>query len=186
MSIKTKKLILYISFIPYIYLIITSLYCAIFGYTYENIKVTVYGIDAFLENIINDFWFNNVIMFNFIGFLFICCLIYQIWYFTNMKGKNEINKDNLNKKKINIKKGLYIISLLCWITYFLSGIYAMFFGYQAGFFVTKTIYGFEAFKAAMFWNLLGFTFIPVLPIALIYIIIYTVIKSKQRKNNSKI
>jgi hypothetical protein len=180
-NVKLKKIILYISLTPYIYLLISSLYYAICGYTYNyNGANTIYGIDAFLDNVINRFWFDNFVSFNFIGFLCICCVGYQIWYFINMKSTK-----GLNKKKLNIKKILLMISLLSWIIYFLSGIYAIFFGYERGFFYHITVYGFEAFKDAMFWNLIEFTFIPVLPITLIYIIIYFISKIMQGKTAEK-
>lgn len=171
MSLKFKKTMLYISFFPYIYLIFSSLYYAIFGYTYNNANAkTIYGIEAFFDNIVNRFWFKNFIMFNFIGFFCVCCIGYQIWFFINVK----------NKKKLNIKKTLFIISLASWIIYFLSGIYAIFFGYKSGWFYKTTIYGFEAFKEAIFWNLITFSIIPILPITLIYIAIYLISKMRQK------
>lgn len=181
MNTKFKNVILHISFIPYLYLIISSFYYAIFGYTYSYACAkTIYGIDAIFDNIINRFWFDNFIMFNFIGFLCVCCIIYQIWYFIDIMNRKEILKVRLNIKKI-----LLIISLVSWVIYFLSGIYAIFGGYQTGIFYHTTIYGLKAFKEAMLWNLIAFTFIPILPITLIYIIIYSVIKIRERKTIGK-
>ena len=71
--------------------------------------------------------------------------------------------------------------MISWSIYFLLGVYALFFGYKTGFFYKTTIYGFDAFKEAMLWNLLIFTYIPILPIALIYIVVYLYIQRKGDK-----
>jgi hypothetical protein len=178
-KVKLKRAILYISLLPYAYLILSSLYYAIFGYTYNVTGRTIYGITAFLDNIINRFWLDNFIMFNFIGFLCTCCIVYQVWYFINIKRKDT---PILKKGKLNIKKVLFIISWLAWIIYFLSGIYALFFGYESGLFYKTTIYGFNAFKEAILWNLIRLTFVPVLPATLIYIVVYLISENRQRKS----
>lgn len=99
MNLKLKKRIFYISLLPYAYLILGSLYYAIFGYTYTCIDETIYGIEAFFNFIITRFWFENFIMFNFIGLLCTSCIVYQIWFFISTKrSKTSI------PRKLNIKK----------------------------------------------------------------------------------
>ena len=180
MNLKLKKYIFYISLLPYAYVIVGSLYYAVFGYTYTSIGESIYGIEAFLVYIIHRFWFDNFIMFNLIGLFCTCCIVYQIWYFLSSKSR----KTSLTSR-LNIKKILFVISLISWIIYFLLGVYASFVGYKTGFFNTTTVYGLEAFKNAMFWNLLMFTYIPILPITLIYIIVYLSRQMIKRKANKK-
>jgi hypothetical protein len=178
--VKLKKVILFISLLPYVYLILSSLYYAVFGYTYNFAGAeTIYGSRAFLDKIINRFWFDNFIMFNFIGLFCTCCIAYQIYYLINIQRKKT---PVLSKRRLNIKKILFITSILTWIMYFLSGIYALFFGYKSEMFFSTNIYhGFEAFRMAMIWNLVAFTFIPILPITLIYILAYLISKKRHKK-----
>lgn len=191
---KYKKLLLYISCIPYVYLIISGLYYAIVGYDY-GLKAfePIYGVEAFIDNIFR-FWGDNFFSFNFIGFICVFCIGYQIWYFINARKNNILSNDDQNSvlnnnevkdnKKLNIPKIIFIISIACWVLYFLSGIYALLFGYKESFFFSTTYYyGFDAFIVAMFWNLLAFTYIPVLPVSLLYIIIYLISSRRKKKVN---
>ena len=181
-----KKLILYISLIPYIYVLLMCIYHAIFGYDYGLIDIAPnYGFDA-VGDVINEYWFDGIIAnFNYKSFFVILCLIYQIYYFiTYKKAKTTKNEQSKNKfNKMNSKKILFIISIICWIIYFLTGIYAFFFGSNTGggLFYPKMEYGIDALLHTLFWNLIIFSAIPILPISLIYIIIYLIIKYKNRK-----
>lgn len=47
-------------------------------------------------------------------------------------------------------------------------------------------YGIDALLNTLFSNLLTFSFIPVLPISVLYIIIYLIIKKRGTKNSSNI
>ena len=76
---KLKKIILFITFIPYLYILSLSIYHAIFGYDVYTLILpvyvkTIYGIEAFRE----------VFIINLLGLTFIpiipICLIYQIVY----------------------------------------------------------------------------------------------------------
>ena len=88
-------------------------------------------------------------------------------------------------KKNKFKKILFYISMSCWIIYFLSGIYAFFLGYDiGGLLETKIGYGMLAMKNALLWNLISFSIIPILPISLLYIIIYSIVN--KRKTNIEI
>lgn len=102
----------------------------------------------------------------------------------NAKGGFYMNKNNINK--INVAKIIFYIAVLCWIIYFASGIFAFFFGSNTGgglLYPTRE-YGITALKNTLFWNLITFSLIPVLPLSLIYIIIYIVVRKKNEKNSS--
>jgi len=159
MKDKKYKLILYITLIPYIILLLTSLYYSIFGYYLSYMDEYIYGIDAFLASI-NDIWF-YVIRNPILIVLLIILVIYQIGYF-------------IIKSKLPFKKILLYISIICWIIYILSGIYHMIYGYCDGLFSCTKVYGIDALFSSLFWYGFSFTIIPVLPLTLIYIIIYTI------------
>ena len=106
---------------------------------------------------------------------------YQIYYFISItKNNKKVKKEE--KKSINLKKIFFVMSILCWIAYFLSGIWAFFFGSNTGggLFNKTMEYGMDAMLHTWFWNLLAFSLIPVLPISLIYIIIYLVVKHRRK------
>ena len=74
---KLNKILLIISFLPYILLLLISLYHAIFGYYVYTLILptyvkTIYGIEAFVSTL---FW--NALVVCFITILPIC-LLYQI------------------------------------------------------------------------------------------------------------
>ena len=86
-------------------------------------------------------------------------------------------------KSRSVAKILFYIAILCWIVYFASGIYAFFFGSNSGgglLYPTRE-YGIDALMHTLFWNLIGFSIIPVLPISLLYIIIYLIVKKREGK-----
>jgi len=183
-KIGMKKLLLYVSLLPYVYCIIMSLYHAMFGYSYDLVGFEDdYGFDA-IGDFLGEYWLDNVFHFNFVSVANIFAIVYPIYYFVTSKKTNN-DKVESNIRKINIKKILFVISVACWITYFMSGMYAFFFGYSAGLFESGIVYGFEALENALVWNLLIFSAIPILPITLIYIIIYLIFRCKEkRKQNS--
>jgi len=80
------KIFLYISLVPYAWLISVSTYYAIVGVSYKG-SVPAYGIDGFLLTAM------------FFGFVFIIaipilplCLLYQIIYFIALKRKLQIGR----------------------------------------------------------------------------------------------
>lgn len=161
---KPSKILLLISFCPYIYIICYCLYYSIVGVDIGIIEQdTIYGAEAFFNTLFEDCWIDNVLDFNILGLIIVCCIIYQIGYFIN---------NYKSKHKLNIKFILYIISIACWILYALSGIYAFFFGYSVGIIETHKVYWGEALINSLLMNLIGFSIIPVLPISLIYILFY--------------
>ena len=185
-----KKLWLYISMIPYVYVLVMCIYHAIFGYSYEHIRWEPdYGLDGALAFVL-DFWDDLIIEFDYKLLVVVMCVCYQIYYFvSNKQGKpkkDTINKEDKKRKRINLKKIFFVISIACWIIYFMIGIYAYFTGIDTGLFYTNMVYGMEAFKSALVLYGFAFSFIPVLPITLIYIIIYLVVKHKNKKDSSNI
>lgn len=179
-----KKIILYISLIPYIFGLLMSIFHSIFGYNNGLIGATTkYGLSAASEAL-NDYWSDIIISFDYRLFLLIFCIIYQIYYFINYQKpkttEKEQTKNNFNK--INFKKILFIISIICWIIYFLTGVHAFFFGSNTGggLLNPEMEYGLDALLHTLFWNLMIFSVIPILPITLIYIIVYLIIKIKNK------
>lgn len=91
MKNKVLKIILYISFVPYIALLLMAIYHAIFGYDVytwilpEYVR-TIYGIEAFLESFIWNFlrlWYIPVLP---------LCLAYQIIYAISYFSKTKKQK----------------------------------------------------------------------------------------------
>ena len=65
------------------------------------------------------------------------------------------------------------------------GIYSFFFGCYKEVAGTTIIYGVEALKVTLLWNLYIFSIIPILPVTIIYIIIYLLVNfTEKRKQNS--
>lgn len=128
--------------------------------------------------------------------LFFAWVGYQIYYFVTYKKRKKEENENYQQndgvilkssnKKIGVKQILYYVSLACWGIYFASGIFAFFFGSNTGggLFSHYREYGFEAMFHTWFWALVSFSMIPVLPITLVYIIIYLVVKKRNEKRNN--
>lgn len=180
---KIKKILFYICLIPYIWILLQCIYYCFAGYGYELGK-TAHGFVAITNFLGEAFGEVSFFLMDNLAFLILAIIWigYQFYYLLTYK-KESISKIE-KRKKWNVKKILFILSITCWIIYFASGIYAFFFGSMTGggLFNPTMEYGFAALTSTLFWNLLAFTYIPVLPITLIYIIIYLVIN---RKNKSK-
>lgn len=190
MKNKIKKYVLILSCFPYIYIFLKGIYYSIFGYGDYGNK----GLDALIDYLCGDVVGLALELSSWV--IFIPCVAYQFYYFINVRG----NKDNNNKdrdseisvepeekrteKRQKVRKFWFIIACMCWGLYFLSGVYAFFFGYDTVFFSTARVYGFEGLCNALLWNIIKFSIIPILPISLIYIIVYrisNVIKKKKEK-----
>ena len=50
-----------------------------------------------------------------------------------------------------------------------------------GLFYPKMEYGMDALVSTLFWNLIAFSIIPVLPISLLYIVIYMIVNKRKKK-----
>lgn len=204
-KIILKKYLYYVSLIPYIYVLLGLILYPILGYTVtingaycaNKIGETIYGF-AVIERFLVD------IMAKYIDF---CCspkviivilwVSYQIYYFStkelNDNKKLKIiheekckNDDNNIQNKTIIKKNwrkiFFYVSVLCWIIYFMIGISSFLFGSNTGggLFEHARIYGLEGMLSAWFWWGISFSIIPILPVTLIYIIIYIIIYKKKK------
>lgn len=169
-----KNILFCISLIPYICLLFMCIYYSIKGYG-QNLGCTAYGIVA-VGNFLGDVC-NKIINLFFNPFA-LCIIIlwigYQIYYFVSYKS------NGYKQTRINLRKIFLFISILCWIIYFASGIFAFFFGSNTGGGLLDATmeYGMDALLHTLFWNLISFSLIPVLPISLLYIIIYVIIKKR--------
>lgn len=185
-----KNILFYIALIPYVILIFICIYYAIIGYGYD-LGNKYYGFVAvgqlladFLANIIN-MYFNPIIL-----CIIILWIGYQIYYYISFRSDKKekiVGKESngSTSKSINFKNILFFVSILCWIIYFALGIFAFFFGSNTGggLLYPTMEYGIDAFLHTLFWNLLAFSIIPILPISLLYIIIYLMIKKKEKNRN---
>lgn len=94
----------------------------------------------------------------------------------------------MNRKKIF--KVLFLISFLPYIILILISIYHAILGYDVYTWINhqyiETIYGIDALTETLFWNGITFSIIPILPISLIYQIIYVVIYFKNKKCTEKL
>lgn len=188
-----KNVLFYIALLPYVILLFMCIYYATIGYGY-NLGNMAYGFVA-VGQFLGDVYVNIINMF--FNPITLCIIIlwigYQIYYFISFKSdkKEKVVTKEINvstSKTINLKKILFFVSILCWIIYFASGIFAFFFGSNTGggLFYSTMEYGIDALLHTLFWNLLAFSLIPVLPISLLYIIIYLIVKKREEKNSSNI
>lgn len=183
-----KNIIFYITLVPYIVLLFVCIYYAIIGYDY-NLGNTAYGFIA-IGNFLVDISSNIIDFFNpIVQCIIILWIGYQIYYLISFKSNKKENKEytqekNRYNKNINFKRILFFICILCWVIYFASGIFAFFFGSNTGggLFNSTMEYGKDALLNTLLWNLFAFSLIPVLPISLLYIIIYVIVKKKEEKN----
>ena len=183
MKFNKKKVIFYVSLLPYVYLILKCIYHSIFGYEYEFYHGKIeYGIDGAMEAL-NNFWFDNLFMFNYVTVIFIVCIIYQLWYFITRKSNKEVDNNNA-KKKINLKKFFFILCILFWIIYLCYGIYSAIFGYEYEFLGNYHIsYGIKGLLDSLFILGIYFCIVPIIPISIIYIIIYTIVYYREKKRS---
>lgn len=184
-----KDILFYITLIPYVAFVIMCIYYAVAGYD-DFIRGSVYGIDAAWGFMVEIFANVMFIFLKPIEFcLFFLWIGYQIYYFiTYMKNKKESiignqQSDKNNHEEIGVKQILYYVSILCWAIYFASGIFAFAFGSNTGGGLLDSTreYGIDALTHTLFWNLLTFSIIPILPISLLYIIIYLIVKKREGK-----
>ncbi len=197
MKNKVENVLLCIFLIPYIIILFMCIYYGITGYGYCLDGNTAYGFIAIQNyfgqevfiHLISLFLWNPII----IVIILVCgCyqLCYRMYNFITVKGNNkegsENYKDDKNSKNksINLKKIIFFISISCWIIYLASGIFAFIFGSNTGdgYFSQTMEYGMNALLKTLFLNLIYFSFIPVLPISLMYIIIYLVFGKAKKKN----
>ena len=179
---------LVLSFFPYLYILLKGIYYSILGYENYGNK----GLDALVDYLSCDVF--GLVFEVSAWVIFIFCVAYQFYYFINVNGNKEKNikdkdsetsveqEEKLTEKSQKISKVWFIIALMCWGCYLLSGVYAFFFGYDSGLFSTVKVYGFEGLCNALFWNIIILSIFPILPVSLIYIIVYiisNVIKKKK-------
>lgn len=184
---KTKKIILYISFIPYIYLLINIIYVSLFGYGY-NLGQKAYSIIA-IGNWLSDFK-ESFLFFelNLINISFSFCIIYQFFYLINSftTRKESIKEEKNSKAKFDISKGIFIVTLILWILLILYLIYSMTFGIEQiqicfGNCSKNIVYGLDAFYQFLF-ILLMLCIIPIIPTIVIYDLIYIIVRKKKGFN----
>lgn len=173
-----KHILLGITGLPYIIIIIMCIYYAITGYVYGSIgAATAYGTDAiscFIGNLYLEIWVghNNIILIP----LTILWIGYQLYYYITFEKTKKENNGNVTKNT-NLEKILSFIFICCCI-YFVSGILAIFFG---SYLMEESVvrdnmlnYGENTIAISLF-----LIFLNVLPILLLYNIIYVIINKKK-------
>ena len=184
-----KNVLFYIALLPYVILLFMCIYYAIIGFDY-GLGELAYGFLA--VGIFLSYVYSNIIFIMFFNPITLCIIIlwigYQIYYLISFKSdkKEKVVTKECNgstSKNINLKKILFFVSILCWIIYFASGIFAFFFGSNTGrgLFDRTMEYGIDALLHTLLFNLITFSLIPVLPISLLYIIIYWIVKKRKEK-----
>jgi len=178
-----KNAIFCIAMIPYAVLVIMCIYYAIAGYGY-NLGKTAYGIVA-IGNFLPDI-FSDILDKCFEPFPLCTAVLwvgYQLYYLISFKSDKKVDavreKNGNASKKVSIRKIIFWISVSCWGVYFASGIVAFF--DEVGFFGSSIEDGMDALADTLLWNLFRFSIIPILPITLLYIIIYVVVKMIDEK-----
>ena len=121
MKNNMKKIIFYISLIPYIILMFMCIYYAIFGYEYYTITKQHridFGLEAVGDTLSDALFFLIDAFSTPAGLLIIAWVGYQIYYFisykSNKKETEEYSKESneSTSKKIDLKKILYFISII--------------------------------------------------------------------------
>ena len=198
MKNKTKKeiknILFEIAVLPYIIIIIICIYYAIIGYGY-NLGNTAYGFaaignylgsisDVMIESFI-DFPINLIVIIIWIG--------YQIYYFITFNRKEQEKETESQKKiksdnqvtytKSTAKRIIFYLCVACWCLYLASGIFAFFFGIDEGV-LEYPNGGVKALISVYIGYGLAFSIIPVLPISLLYIIIYIIVNKRKKKKKA--
>ena len=184
MENKTKKIykniLLGIALLPYIIIMNMCIYYAITGYVYGSaLGATAYGIEAmkcFIGDIYKAIWFssNSIILLP----LIILWIGYQLYYYITFEKTKKENNGNTTKNT-NLEKILTFIFICCCI-YFASGVLAIFFG---SYLMEESVmgdrmldYGWGTIPISLF--LIVFN---VLPILLLYKIIYAIVNKRKKK-----
>lgn len=183
MENKTKKYIKNIALLPYIIIMIMCIYYAITGYVYGSaIGATAYGIKAmicFIVDIYKAIWSsaNSIILLP----LIILWIGYQLYYYITFEKTKKENNGNTTKNT-NLEKILTFIFICCCI-YFASGVLAIFFG---SYLMEESVmgdrmldYGWGTIPISLFLSVFN-----VLPILLLYKIIYVIVNKKEKKKEA--
>ena len=183
MENKTKKYIKNIALLPYIIIMIMCIYYAITGYVYGSaIGATAYGIKAmicFIVDIYKAIWSsaNSIILLP----LIILWIGYQLYYYITFEKTKKENNGNTTKNT-NLEKILTFIFICCCI-YFASGVLAIFFG---SYLMEESVmgdrmldYGWGTIPISLFLSVFN-----VLPILLLYKIIYVIVNKKEKKKKA--
>lgn len=114
---------------------------------------------------------------NFLWYLPTIAVLFQIvWLVNYIVHKKSIKKyeetEKQKESESKVKTVLFILSFLPITLIVLYSLYCMFGGYETGLFNTYTVYGSQAFIEAFLWTCLIFTIIPILPLMLVWQIVY--------------
>lgn len=110
----------------------------------------------------------------------VAVLFQIVWLINHIihKGSERKYGDSEKRKKSEskVRNVLFALSFLPITLILLYSVYCSFAGYQTGLFNTHTVYGSEAFSEAFLWTCLMLLMIPVLPLMLVWQIVYIVRK----------
>lgn len=112
-------------------------------------------------------------------------VLFQIaWLVNHIIHKKTLGKhDDSEKQKRSeskVRTVLFILSFLPMTLILLYSLYCSFGGYRTGFINTYIVYGAEAFKDAFLWTCLFFSAVPVLPLMLVWQIVYIVCRLRKK------
>ena len=171
-----KRIILYLSFIPYAFLLLICV-CDI-----------IFCFGNALNRIINDL--GNLLATGWPVLILAICFAYQMHYLINAKGLKNGTDDEVDEAdKLKIEKRertckiIYKISLICWGIYLILGVCAFpLLPLDEDSLLWVGEYGLEAIFGTLLLNAAILTVIPILPITAIYIIVYILSNRKKNKN----
>lgn len=114
----------------------------------------------------------------------IAAILFQIVWLINYAVKRRTErKYPISERSEKQKKASLVLLVISFLPITLIVLYSlacMFTGYEMGFFGSSaTYYGGQAFCEAFLWSCLGFTVIPILPLMLVYQIVYIVRKIRK-------
>lgn len=171
-----KRIILYLSFIPYAFLLFICV-CDI-----------IFCFDNALNRIFNDL--ENMLATGWPVLILVICFGYQMNYLINAKGLKDGTDDEVDEadklkieKRERICKVIYKISLICWGIYLILGVCAFpLLPLEEDSILWVGEYGLEAILGTLLLNAVVLSIIPILPITGIYILVY--FSSKRIKKKS--
>jgi hypothetical protein len=185
---STFKIAFLASLMPYAAMLILLIVVANIGYSEWNLRQQEYGFAAISSYFRGSGWIWTYP--NYRHFFIFICVVYQIIYslklrtltFKSYEPSQEITGEQSSKKRKNITAKIFLVlSFFPYVYIIWSAINAASSGFS---FMFSRLYGIEAFLSSLFFTSLYLFLIPVLPVCIIYQIVYKI--TRKRRNTETI
>ena len=178
------KLLLFLSLMPYAAMILLILVVAVTGYSYYLGEDKAFGMRAAQYWLVDsgDYWLRP----NIRHLVMLVCVTYQITYFHKLRTVKSPPDTRSETPHFQVKQSgsSRLLLKLSFIPYglpVLFSIYAAIFGID---FLWSTSYGLEGAVIGLVGGIVVLFFIPILPVCIIYQIVYAVSKKRESCNYS--